>query len=195
MKKELLFATNNPHKLEEIRAIAPADCKIISLQEIGFTEDIPEPYETIAENALHKAKVLYEKFGMITIADDTGLEVEALNGAPGVYSARYAGDNAKSTDNISLLLNNLKSYSNRNAQFKTVIAYLSTDAEMLFEGIIKGKISESARGVGGFGYDPVFLPQNFDQSFAEMPPSLKNEISHRSLAMQRLLTYLNSLDQ
>ena len=188
--KSLVFATNNRHKLEEVRAILQDKFNIISLAEIGCFEDIPETSTTIEGNAVQKAQYIVDHFNTACFADDTGLEVEALDGRPGVYSARYAGEAATYDDNVDKLLEELKDKSNRKARFKSVIAVISGGRELLFEGIINGTILQERRGTSGFGYDPVFVPEGYDQTFAEMPPALKNTISHRALAVDELVKYL-----
>lgn len=188
--KTLLFATNNPHKLEEISAIAGSEIRIISLKEAGFEGEIPETSDTIAGNAIQKARFLHDRLGIPVFADDTGLEVEALNGAPGVYSARYAGPDATYDDNVNKLLNALESKGNRNARFVTIIALIEDSEAKLFEGIVDGTITSEKRGSGGFGYDPVFVPYGHSLTYAEMSSELKNSLSHRALATQKLVKYL-----
>ena len=188
--KSLVFATNNRHKLEEVRAILQDKFNIISLAEIGCFEEIPETSLTIEGNAVQKAQYIVDHFNTACFADDTGLEVEALDGRPGVYSARYAGEAATYDDNVDKLLEELKDKSNRKARFKSVIAMIAGGRELLFEGIINGTILQERRGTSGFGYDPVFVPEGYDQTFAEMPPALKNTISHRALAVDELVKYL-----
>ena len=184
--KKLVFATNNAHKLNEARSILSDQYEIISLAELGFSDDIPETSDTIEGNASLKSCFISEKFGMDCFADDTGLEVEALDGKPGVYSARFAGEGCSYNDNVVKLLSELKGETNRRAQFKTVISAIIDGNEPLFEGIIPGEITKEKRGDAGFGYDPVFIPDGYRQTFAEMSPELKNTISHRALAMQKL---------
>ncbi len=188
--KSLVFATNNSHKLREIREIAGLDLSIRSLAEIGCTDDIPEDAPTLEGNALAKARFIHQKYGYDCFADDTGLEVEALNGRPGVKSARYAGDDCIAGNNIRKLLRELAGVENRRARFRTVIALILDGREMLFEGYVNGTILTEARGGDGFGYDPVFRPDGHKESFAEMPADLKNQISHRGMAMNRLIGYL-----
>ncbi len=188
--KSLVFATNNRHKLDEVRAILSGKYRITSLEEIGCFDEIPETSDTIAGNALQKAKFIVEHYNKGCFADDTGLEVEALDGRPGVYSARYAGEGASYEDNVTKLLEELKGKSNRNARFRSVIAMVDQGKVELFEGIITGTIIHERRGTSGFGYDPVFVPEGYDQTFAEMPPELKNTISHRALAVNALVNYL-----
>jgi len=191
---ELIFATNNAHKLEEIQAIVGSHFKILSLNDIGFNEDIPETQPTIEGNALQKAEYIFDRYNKPVFADDTGLEVEALNGDPGVYSARYAGPNCSFSDNVNLILKNLEAKTNRASRFKTVIALkMSAHQSELFEGIINGVITEKLAGEGGFGYDPIFQPNGFNETFSEMSSKTKNEISHRGLATQKLVAFLKTL--
>ena len=187
---KLVFATNNIHKLDEVRAIVGDRVEVLSLNDIGCHDDIPETADTLQGNALIKARYIYEKFGVDCFADDTGLEVEALDGAPGVYSARYAGEECDSEANMKKLLQNLTGKSNRNAQFRTVIALIIKGEEKLFNGIVKGTITEEKRGDSGFGYDPVFVPEGFSESFAQMSGDMKNSISHRYRATRELSNYL-----
>lgn len=187
---KLVFATNNRHKLNEVRAIVGDKVEVLSLNDIGCHDDIPETADTLQGNALIKARYIYEKFGVDCFADDTGLEVEALDGAPGVYSARYAGEECDSEANMQKLLQNLTGKSNRNAQFRTVIALIIKGEEKLFNGIVKGTITEEKRGDSGFGYDPVFVPEGFSESFAQMSGDMKNSISHRYRATLELSNYL-----
>lgn len=189
---ELVFATNNSHKLEEVRAILGDRFKILSLSDIGCHEDIPETADTFEGNALMKARYVKEQYGYDCFADDTGLEVTALSGAPGVHSARYAGDH-DSEANMTKLLCELQKKLDRSAQFRTVIALLLNGKEILFEGIVKGTISEERLGKGGFGYDPIFIPEGFDKSFSQMGLQNKNLISHRGRAVRELADYLNQL--
>ncbi|MBE6296587.1 MAG: non-canonical purine NTP diphosphatase [Bacteroidales bacterium] len=187
---KLVFATNNRHKLDEVRAIVGDKVEVLSLNDIGCHDDIPETADTLQGNALIKARYIHEKFGVDCFADDTGLEVEALDGAPGVYSARYAGKECDSEANMQKLLQNLTGKSNRNAQFRTVIALIIKGEEKLFNGIVKGTITEEKRGDSGFGYDPVFIPEGFSESFAQMSGEMKNSISHRYRATLELSNYL-----
>jgi XTP/dITP diphosphohydrolase len=187
---KLVFATNNKHKLEEMRAILGDKVELLSLAEIGCFDDIPETADTLEGNALIKARYIYEKYAVSCFADDTGLEVEALDGAPGVYSARYAGENNDSQANMNKLLQNLTGKSNRNAQFRTVIALIIEGNENLFEGIVRGRIAEERQGEAGFGYDPIFVPEGCDESFAQMAAEKKNSMSHRSRAAAALNEYL-----
>lgn len=187
---KLVFATNNKHKLEEVRAIIGNRVEILSLNDIDCHDDIPETADTLQGNALIKAHYIYEKYNVDCFADDTGLEVEALDGAPGVYSARYAGEECDSQSNMHKLLENLTGENNRNAQFRTVIALIIKGEEKLFNGIVKGEISREKMGNSGFGYDPIFIPEGFSQSFAQMSSEMKNSISHRYRATEQLSNYL-----
>jgi XTP/dITP diphosphohydrolase len=187
---KLVFATNNRHKLEEIRHLAGKHIRLLSLSDIGFTGDIPEEADTIEGNAAQKAWFIYERYGINCFADDTGLEIEALHGEPGVYSARYAGENCSFEDNMNKVLASMKGIENRKARFRTVIALIENGKLTTFQGEIKGIITPEKHGVQGFGYDPVFLPEGFDRTFAEMELGEKNRISHRALAVQKLIDYL-----
>lgn len=189
---ELVFATNNQHKLREVQELLGNHFKVLSLSEIGVDVDIPEDFDTLQENALQKAQYIYNRTGHSCFADDTGLEVDALNGEPGVYSARYAGESKSSKDNIKKLLANLEGVKNRNARFRTVIALIFDKQEYLFEGEVKGTIIDDEQGSDGFGYDPIFLPNGYNQTFAQMPLELKNRISHRGIAVLKLITFLKS---
>ena len=186
----LVFATNNRHKLEEVRDILGSGVEVLSLSDIGCNDDIPETADTLQGNALIKARHIYNKYNVNCFADDTGLEVEALDGAPGVLSARYAGDGHDSEANMQKLLQNLTGKSNRNAQFRTVIALIIDGEEMLFDGIVKGRITEEKMGCSGFGYDPIFVPEGYSESFAQMGSDEKNSISHRYRATKKLNDYL-----
>lgn len=192
MRNELIFATNNAHKLEEVQAILGNGFRLITLRECGITEDIPEEEPTIEGNALAKARYVYRKTGQDCFADDTGLEVRALEGAPGVRSARYAGDGHDFSANVRLLLANMNGVEDRAARFRTVIALILDGCEYTFEGAINGRIIEHETGTGGFGYDPVFVPDGYSETFAEMPAALKNEISHRAIAVGRLTEFLQT---
>lgn len=189
--KEIVFATNNKHKLSEIRDIMDGRFKILSLADIGFDGDIVEDADTIKGNALIKASFIAERFNVNCFADDTGLEVVALDGAPGVYSARYAGEGCSYQDNVDKLLSAMEGMDDRRAAFKTVIALCLDGDTYYFEGRIDGVITTAARGVNGFGYDPIFLPDGYDITFAEMTEDLKNKISHRALATQGLIDFLS----
>ena len=187
---KLVFATNNKHKLQEVRDILGSGVEVLSLSDIGCNDDIPETADTLQGNALIKARHIYNKYNVNCFADDTGLEVEALDGAPGVLSARYAGDGHDSEANMHKLLQNLTGKSNRNAQFRTVIALIIDGEEMLFDGIVKGIITEEKMGDSGFGYDPIFVPEGYSESFAQMSSDEKNSISHRYRATKKLNDYL-----
>jgi len=191
MTHELIFATNNLHKLSEIQSIVGKNFTIKSLQEIGCTEDIPETAPTLEGNALLKAQYIYDRFGKNCFADDTGLEVEALDGRPGVFSARYATDGHDFEANIDKVLEELTGVENHKARFRTVIALILDGSVRYFEGIVNGKIISERKGVKGFGYDPVFLPDGHEQTFAEMPLDEKNKISHRARAVSKLVEFLN----
>ncbi len=189
---KLVFATNNKHKMEEAKHILSSAIQLLSLQEIGCLAELPETHETLEENAVEKASFLYQHFKTNCFSDDTGLEVEALHGAPGVYSARFAGLGKTYQDNNSLLLEKMKNAANRKARFRTVVALLLEGKQFLFEGIIHGSILEKPKGEQGFGYDPVFQPDGFPQSFAQMSLEEKNRISHRKIALKKLADFLNS---
>jgi XTP/dITP diphosphohydrolase len=191
MTHELIFATNNLHKLSEIQSIVGKNFTIKSLQEIGCTEDIPETAPTLEGNALLKAQYIYDRFGKNCFADDTGLEVEALDGRPGVFSARYATDGHDFEANIDKVLEELTGVENRKARFRTVIALILDGSVRYFEGIVNGEIISERKGIKGFGYDPVFLPDGYEQTFAEMPLDEKNKISHRARAVSKLVEFLN----
>jgi XTP/dITP diphosphohydrolase len=186
----LIFATNNQHKVEEIRSVIGNDFNIITLKEAGIDIDIPEPHDTLEKNASEKSSVIHQLTQKNCFSEDTGLEVDALNGAPGVLSARYAGDGKNFQDNIDKLLENLSGISNRKAQFRTVISLILNDHEILFEGICKGQIIEDQKGNKGFGYDPVFIPEGSDRTFAEMTMEEKNRFSHRRKATDQLIQFL-----
>ena len=187
---KLVFATNNKHKLQEVRDIVGDRVEVLSLSDIDCNDDIAETADTLQGNALIKARYIYEKYGIDCFADDTGLEVEALDGAPGVYSARYAGEECDSEANMKKLLHNLTDKNNRNAQFRTVIALIIKGEEMFFNGIVKGTIATEKNGDSGFGYDPIFVPEGHSESFAQMSSEMKNSMSHRFRATQQLGDYL-----
>jgi XTP/dITP diphosphohydrolase len=189
---KIVFATNNQNKILEIQSMLPPNIEIISLESIGCHEDIPENADTIEGNAIQKANYVLENYGYDCFADDTGLEVEILNNEPGVFSARYAGEHRNANDNMDKILLNLKNKSNRNAQFKTVICLNLNGKQHLFTGIAKGEITLNKTGNGGFGYDPIFKPEGFQQTFAEISLELKNEISHRGKATKQLIEFLNN---
>lgn len=188
--KEIIIATHNSHKVEEISPLLESAFKVVSLGDLGFDSDIPETGLTLKENARQKARCIWDKYGKDCFADDTGLMVEALDGAPGVYSARFAGEGCSFEDNINLLLEKMKGKSNRKACFATVICLVQDGEEMFFEGRCEGTILEQRRGGEGFGYDPVFLPEGSKESFAQMSMEDKNRISHRGIATSKLVEYL-----
>lgn len=188
---ELVFATNNKHKIREISELLDQNFTIIGLADVNITEEIPEDAETLEENALFKARFVHDRTGMNVFADDTGLEVTALGGAPGVYSARYAGESKSFDDNIEKLLREMNGATDRSARFRTVIALILDGREYSFEGIVEGEIIRERKGEGGFGYDPVFKATGYDRTFAEIPLSEKNSISHRARAMRLLIEFLN----
>ncbi|MCD7899417.1 MAG: non-canonical purine NTP diphosphatase [Bacteroides sp.] len=189
-KRKLVFATNNLHKLEEVAAILGDNIELLSLKDIHCDVDIPETADTLEGNALLKSEYVYNNYGLDAFADDTGLEIEALNNEPGVYSARYAGEDKSSQANMLKVLDKLQGVENRKAQFRTVISLLLNGKPYLFEGIIQGKIIEEKRGEAGFGYDPIFMPDGFDQTFAELGNEIKNKISHRAIAVNKLCEFL-----
>lgn len=195
---QLVFASNNSHKLSEIRHIfinrGIREIELISLKDIGFSGDIEETETTLEGNALLKARFIHQKFGVNCFADDTGLEVDALDGRPGVYSARYAGEGCTFDDNVEKILNELKGINNRAAHFRTAIALIINNKEYLFEGKVIGTIINSKRGSKGFGYDPVFIPENYNQTFAEMEPEIKNSISHRYKALDQMIGFLENYE-
>jgi len=190
---QLVFATNNLNKLKEVQSLIPAEIKLLSLKDIGCFEDVPETQQTILGNAVQKANYIKEHYGYNCFADDTGLEVEALNNEPGVYSARYAGPQRNADDNMDLLLKNLKDKPNRDAQFKTVIALNLNGKLETFTGICKGEITNYKKGDQGFGYDPIFKPNGYTETFAEIDLKLKNKIGHRGKAVTRLVQFLSTL--
>jgi XTP/dITP diphosphohydrolase len=190
---DLVFASNNDNKVKEIRALFGDMYKIGDLKDIGCMEDIPETKDTIEGNASQKAYYVFEKFGINCFSDDTGLEIRSLNGAPGVFSARYAGEQKNANSNMNLVLKNMQGVKDRHAQFKTVISLIMDGKEKQFTGILEGEILNSMQGNKGFGYDPIFKPQGSAISLAEMNPSEKNAISHRAIAVKKLVSYLLSL--
>ena len=192
--KKIVFATNNQHKLDEVKKITEGLTEIVSLSEINCFDDIPETADTLEGNALLKARYVKEKFGFDCFADDTGLEVEALDNAPGVYSARYAGPEHNSESNMKLLLKNMEGITNRKARFRTVIALLMDGKEYLFDGIVEGIIIDEKRGNSGFGYDPVFVPNGYNETFAQLGSDIKNNISHRAKAVLKLHDFLSKLN-
>ena len=190
---ELIFATNNRHKADEIRSVLSGELRIITLHEAGIDKDIPEPFDTLEANASAKSHTIYEMSGKDCFSEDTGLEVNCLNGEPGVKSARYAGDNRSFDANIDKLLANLVGKTDRSARFRTVISLLIGGKETLFEGTCEGRIIEEKRGSGGFGYDPVFVPEGSELTFAEMDMTEKNRFSHRKKATEKLVAFLNNI--
>lgn len=190
---KLVLASNNKNKIAEIQQQVGSQFEIVSLEDIGCFVDIPETAETIEGNAILKANYVTENFGLPCFADDTGLEIESLNNQPGVYSARYAGEQKNAEDNMNLVLQKLATETNRNAQFKTIIALNINDQQHLFEGIVKGEITNEKSGNQGFGYDPIFQPQGLSITFAEMSLEQKSEISHRGIAVQKLIKFLSNL--
>ncbi len=190
---QLVFASNNKNKIKEIQQLLPSSIEILSLESIGCHEEIPETADTIEGNAILKANYVTQKYGYDCFADDTGLEATILNGEPGVYSARYAGEQRNSEDNMNLLLENLAGQSNRTAQFKTVIALNIKGQQQLFTGVAKGKITIEKSGNQGFGYDPIFQPEGYEETFADLALEIKNQISHRAKATQLLISFLNQI--
>jgi len=188
---KIVFATHNAHKVSEVQAVLGSEYQLVTATEAGITEEIPETQPTIEGNALQKARYVYEHTGLNCFADDTGLEVEALNGAPGVYSARYAGEHVSYADNNVLLLKNLAGCENRKARFRTVIALIVDGKGYLFEGRVEGTIATEPHGEGGFGYDPLFVPEGSQLTFAEMSSEAKNKISHRGRAVAKLVAFLH----
>ncbi len=193
MRRKLVFATNNQHKLKEVSAILGDEIGIMSLEDINCYADIPETADTLEGNALLKAEFVHNNYNIDCFSDDTGLEVEALDGAPGVYSARYAGDEHNAEANMLKLLHELEHVKNRKAQFRTVIILIMNNEKYVFEGIIRGEIVMDKRGISGFGYDPIFIPEGYDQTFAELGDNIKNEISHRAQAVNKLCKFQKSV--
>lgn len=191
---EIIFATHNQNKLKEVQALMPSYIKLISLEDLGFDEDIPETSGTIAGNAIQKVEYLKNRFQQPIFADDTGLLVEALDGEPGVYSARYAGEQKSSEDNMDLLLKKLTNNNNRSARFVTAIALDLNNNQTLFEGVCEGSILSERSGSKGFGYDPIFQPDGYEKSFAEMTLTEKGAISHRAKALRKLIDYLKEVN-
>ena len=189
---EIIFATNNAHKLSEVQALLGDKFHLVTLRDCGITEDIPETADTLEGNASQKSHYLHDRVGKNCFADDTGLEVEALGGEPGVRSARYATDGHDFEANNRLLLKNLEGVTNRKARFRTVISLILDGEEHLFEGVVEGRITESEAGCGGFGYDPLFIPEGYDCTFAEMSAEEKNAISHRGRAVAKLVEFLQN---
>jgi len=191
MKRKLVFATNNIHKLHEISNVVGDYFEILSLKQMDFEGEIPEDFHTLKENALQKARFIHQMYGLDCFADDTGLEIDALGGRPGVLSARYAGPDCNPEANIQKVLTELKGKIKRTARFRTVIALILNDEEHFFEGVVEGEILSEKKGEDGFGYDPVFLPLCYKETFAEMSLAMKNTISHRAKAVQKLVKFLN----
>jgi len=189
---KILFATANQHKIDEVQQLLGESFEIITPAQLNYTDDIPETGDTLEKNALQKARFIFEKFGLSCFADDTGLEIDALNGAPGVYSARYAGDEKNSEANLQLVLKNLQGATNRVAQFRCVVALILDRKEFLFEGKVNGEILLSPKGNQGFGYDPIFRPEGYDCAYAELSMNEKNKLSHRSKAVRQLVDFLKS---
>ncbi len=191
---KLVFATHNQHKLRELQQIIKNDIQLISLDDLNYSTEIEETGNTLVENALLKARFIYERYSISTFADDTGLEIDALNGAPGVYSARFAGEDKNAVNNMNKVLDLMKGLTNRKARFKTVIALVLNGKEFLFEGVVEGNILETPVGTNGFGYDPIFQPMGYSISFAQMDSETKNKISHRGKAVEKLVSFLNQLN-
>lgn len=192
MTRQIVFATSNKHKAQEVSDILGDEFQLLNLQDIGCTVELPETQETIEGNAKQKAEYVYAHFKLDCFSEDTGLEVQALNGEPGVHSARYGGAERSDQSNMDLLLSRLEPYINRKARFKTVIALIEGGQIKIFEGIINGVILEAKKGNQGFGYDPIFQPEGYDKSFAELGKAIKNKISHRAIAVNKLVEYLQS---
>jgi len=188
---KLVFATNNPNKLSEIRSLVPDGIEILSLREINCNEELPETNPTLKENALQKARYVFDNYGFNCFADDTGLEIDVLNGEPGVYSARYAGEECNAEDNMNKVIEKIEGEKNRKAKFRTVIALIIDGEEHLFKGECKGEITKTKSGVEGFGYDPIFMPLGYDITFAEMTKDMKGSISHRGKSVEKLVDFLH----
>ena len=188
---KLVFATNNINKLSEIRALVSDNIQILSLKDINCSEELPETYPTLQQNALQKARYVFDNYGFNCFSDDTGLEIDALAGEPGVYSARYAGEDSNSAANIQKVLKNLQECEDRGASFRTVIALVIAGKETFFEGECKGDITKTQRGLSGFGYDPIFIPDSFNKTFSQMTKQEKGFISHRGKAVKKLLAFLS----
>ncbi|MGB5480027.1 MAG: non-canonical purine NTP diphosphatase [Eudoraea sp.] len=187
---DLVFATHNANKLKEVSLLLPKDIRLISLDDLGCHEEIPETETTLEANAQLKADYITKHYGISCFADDTGLIIDALNGAPGVHSARFAGEEKDSEKNMEKVLFELKNITSRTARFKTVIALNLNKKRILFEGVVEGTITKEKQGTQGFGYDPIFIPMGYDQTFAQLPIHIKNKISHRGKALQKLIIYL-----
>lgn len=192
MTNKFIFATINKNKVEEVLEISGGKYSIISPSDFGYTEELPETQNTLEGNALQKARFIYDKFAINCFADDTGLEVDSLNGEPGVYSARYAGEGKSPEENIKKLLSKLADAPDTRARFRTVVVLVLENEEYFFEGKIEGELIETPRGNNGFGYDPIFIPDGFDLTFAELPIEIKNKISHRAIAFEKLFHFLNN---
>lgn len=190
---KLVFATNNPNKLSEIRMLLPASVELLSLKDIECFEELPETSDTLEDNAAQKSYYVYDNYGFNCFADDTGLEIDALDGRPGVYSARYAGEDCVAEDNIKKVLSEMEHFDNRDASFRTIISLVIDGKEHQFDGEIDGQITPEKWGEKGFGYDPIFLPDGFEESFAQMSIQQKNEISHRGLAVKKLIDFLRKM--
>ncbi len=191
--KDICFATNNAHKLEEVRIILGGRFNVLSLKQVDFAGELPETHETIEENSLEKAEYLFDKLGIPVFSEDSGLEVDALNGRPGVHTAHYAGDR-NAIRNMDKVISELSNESDRSAQFRAVITYMDESGPRQFEGIIKGAIAPEKMGEDGFGYDPIFIPEGYDQTFAELSAATKNTMSHRKRSVEKLAQFLNSLN-
>lgn len=190
-RKEILFASNNAHKVEEVRKLLPENYHLHSLNDLNWSEDIPEPFDTYEDNAKAKVRYVFERTGLSCFSDDSGLAIDALDGRPGVYSARYSGDKGNAKANIEKVLGELHGESNRAARFYSIIAFLDSKQEItLFKGIVEGVITMEPMGSGGFGYDPIFIPDGFDQTFGQLPDVIKNKISHRAESIKKFISYL-----
>ena len=189
---KIIFATGNENKLKELRSVLPDGMELLGLRDVGIHDEIPEDHDTLEENAIQKAQYVLDRTGLTCFADDTGLEVDALNGAPGVYSARYAGEQKNAAANMAKVLEEMAGQTNRSARFRTVIALLGKNIEMTFEGVVEGEILSEPQGTEGFGYDPIFKPDGEERSFAEMPLATKNTMSHRARAFRKLLDHFGS---
>lgn len=189
---QLVIATNNPNKCKEIKELLPSGIRLLTLQDIGCTEDIPETSDTITGNAVQKAEYVFKKYGYDCFADDTGLEIEALNGEPGIYSARYAGPKKDANDNMDLVLQKMEGIEHRKARFITVIALIINGETITFEGVVDGTITKEKSGMEGFGYDPIFMPDGYNKTFSEMEMAEKNQISHRGKAVKKLMDHLTN---
>ncbi len=189
---KLVFATNNPHKIQEVKEVLGGSFEILGLKDIQCTEELPETHDTIRENAQEKARFVYEKYGVDCFSEDSGLEIDALQGEPGVHTAHYAGSRDADA-NMQLVLDKMAGHTNRSARFRTVIALILHGREYLFEGVVEGSILEKKRGTGGFGYDPIFMPLGYEHSFAEMPSEIKSQMSHRAKATQELMAFLKEI--